>query len=530
MSRFTGTATLVRLVLRRDRVRLPVWLVSLLALMGSSAAAVQGLYDTQLERDAYARTTGSSGAGIALSGPPVALDTPGGITVFEVSQVSIIGIALMTIFLTLRHTRSDEEAGRTELLRAGVLGRNADVLAIGIVMTGASVVAGGGLGAIMAAVGLPVGGSLLYGSAMAVLGVVFTTIALVAAQVTEHNRGAVGLALAVLGVLYGLRAVGDVNDSFVTWLSPIGWVQGVHAFAENRWWPLLLALGFSSASLALAGWLTTKRDIGSGLVAARPGAPTSSPYLSGTFSLAARMQRSAMIGWVVGIAALGAVYGSFGQDVQDMVEENPDLRKYFETAAGMASITDAYFAIVLLFTALVASGFTVSSVLRLRTEEGETRAEQLLATPISRWRWSLSWLAVTVLGTVAVMGAGGLAAGATWALLSSDPGQVLFLTGAQLTYVPAALTLGGLAFFLFGWVPRVAGLAWATVGICFVVGWLGDLLSLPAWVADVSPYEHTPLVPSVDLDPVPLLVIGAAAALLAAGGAVGFRRRDLVTE
>ncbi|HSV40199.1 MAG TPA: polyketide antibiotic transporter [Nocardioidaceae bacterium] len=530
MSRFTGTTTIVRLVLRRDRVRLPVWLASLTGLMGVSAAAVQGLYDTPAERLAYERTTGSSGAAIALSGPPTALDTLGGITVFEVSQVSIIGISLMTIFLTLRHTRADEEAGRTELLRAGVLGRNADVAAIGLVMAAASALTGAGLAATMIGVGLPVGGSVLFGTATATLGLIFTTIALVAAQVAEHNRGAVGLSLTMLGVLYGLRAVGDVNDSFVTWLSPIGWVQGVHAFGENRWWPLTLALCFCAATTAFAGWLTTRRDIGSGLIASRPGSPEGSRWLGSPLGLAARMQRGALIGWAVGIGALGAVYGSFGRDVQNMVEENPELKKYFEQAAGDVTITDAYFGIVLLFTALVATGFTVSSVLRLRTEEAETRAEQLLATPVSRWHWTLSWLAVTVTGTVAVLGVGGAAAGTAWALLSSDPSQVISLTLAQLTYVPAALVLGGVAFALFGWLPRAAGFAWAGVVACFVIGWMGDLLSLPDWLADFSPFEQTPLVPSVELDALPLLAIAAVAALLIAAGATGFRRRDLVME
>ena len=46
MIRFTGTLALVRLVLRRDRVRLPVWLVAQIGLVGFSAAAVQGVYGT----------------------------------------------------------------------------------------------------------------------------------------------------------------------------------------------------------------------------------------------------------------------------------------------------------------------------------------------------------------------------------------------------------------------------------------------------------------------------------------------------
>ena len=97
-------------------------------------------------RATYAATVGTSGASIAMSGPPVALDTIGGITVFEVATTAVIGVALMAVFLTLRHTRTDEEAGRTELLRAGVMGRQADLLATGLVVGLASVAVGAGIG------------------------------------------------------------------------------------------------------------------------------------------------------------------------------------------------------------------------------------------------------------------------------------------------------------------------------------------------------------------------------------------------
>lgn len=529
MSRFTGTRTLVRLMLRRDRIRLPVWLLSLLGLIGVSAANVQTIYDTPAQRAAYERTAGSSAASIALSGPPVGLDTVGGITVFEVSQVAVIGVSLMVVFLTIRHTRQDEEAGRTELLRAGVLGRNADLAAVGSVMAGASVLLGAGQFLTFVAVGLPVAGSLVYAAAIAVLGLVFTGVAITAAQVTQHGRGATGLSIAVLGVLYALRAIGDVNDSWLTWASPIGWVQAVRPFAGERWWPLGLALVFAGAMGALGGWLTTRRDIGGGLVADRPGPAQGSRWLGSPVGLAARLQRPAIIGWAAGLGALGAVYGSFGQDVQDMVEDNPQLAEYFNRVSGGASITDAFFAIILVFDAIIASGFTVSSVLRLRTEEHELRAESVLATPVSRTRWATSWLTVTVLGSVLVLGASGLLCGLVWAAMSGDPGQVSALTLAQLSYLPAVLMLGALAFLVYGWSPRVSGVAYAALAMCFVIGWLGDLLRLPDWLMDLSPFTHTPLVPTDDYDVVPLAVMSAVTVALAVAGASGFRRRDLQT-
>ena len=134
MRALVGTRSLFRLFLRLDRVRIPLWILGIVGIVAASASAVQGLYDTPAARAGYAATAGSSPAAIAMSGPPQALDTVGGITIFEVNLTAAVGVSLMAIFLTIRHTRSEEEAGRTELLSAGVLGRFAPLAAALIVV------------------------------------------------------------------------------------------------------------------------------------------------------------------------------------------------------------------------------------------------------------------------------------------------------------------------------------------------------------------------------------------------------------
>jgi len=527
---FTGTWTLIRLILRRDRVRLPVWIGSLVGLTGYSVAAVQGLYDTPQAQATYAATVGTSGATIAMTGPPTALHTIGGITVFEVEPTAIIGIALMTVFLTVRHTRQDEEGGRTELLRAGVLGRNADLAAVGLVQVAASLAVGAGVWLTFLAGGLPVRGSLLFAASVACVGFVFASVAVAAAQVAEHSRSAVGICVAVLGVTFVVRAVGDVNESWLSWASPIGWAQQIRAFGDERWWPLGLTVVFALGLSALAGWLTTQRDIGSGLVQPRAGSPDAAPWLAGPFGLALRLQRGAIIGWTVGLALAGVAFGSLGQDVEDMLEGNEELEEIFSRMSGGATVVDAYFGTVFTITALIAAGFTISSALRLRTEEGALRAEPLLATSLARTRWSLASLAVTAVGSAIVLLAAGLGAGITYALVSSDAAQVAELTGAMLVYWPASLALGALAYALFGLAPRAAMLAWGVFVVCAVFAWLGELLEIPSWLLDLSPFGLTPHIPIEDYDWVPMATITAAATLLVALGAFGFRRRDLETD
>lgn len=529
MTRFTGTLEMVRLAARLDRVRLPIWLLTLGGLATYSVVAVQDLYDTPKAIAGYAASVGTSTAAVAFSGPPVALDTIGGITVNEVSQSTIIGIALMAIFLTVRHTRADEEVGRTEMLRAGVLGRQSDLLAAFLVLAGASLLVGAAVAVSMLAVGLPAGASLLFGASMTCVGLVFTGVAQVAAQVARHGRGAVGLSLAALGVAFLLRAVGDVTDSGLSWASPIGWAQRVQAFGDQRWWPLVLCLALTAALVALAAWLTTRRDFGTGVLPERAGRAASTRWLGGSLALAARLERGTLLGWVVGMAAVGAMFGSLTADVQDMLRNNPALQQML-TRQGVDPV-DSYTATVLLIAALIATGFTLAAVLRLGSEEAALRAEPLLSTPTSRATWCGAWLAIAGGGTIMVLLATGVGAGVSSALALSDGGQVGGALAATLVYLPAILLLAAVAFALFGLAPRLAApVAWLLLATCFVVGYLGDLLSFPDWLIELSPYSRTPRVPEEAMSWWPLVVMTVAAGLLTLIGVAAFRRRDLTTE
>jgi ABC-2 type transport system permease protein len=103
----------------------------------------------------------------------------------------------------------------------------------------------------------------------------------------------------------------------------------------------------------------------------------------------------------------------------------------------------------------------------------------------------------------------------------------LALLGYSLVYLPGVLALAAGAVALVGLLPRMTMLVWAWVGVTFVVGWLGSLLSLPSWVSGLSPFEHLPLVPVEDLAWLPLGALSLLGAALLAAGLVGFRRRDI---
>ncbi|MGH2699435.1 MAG: ABC transporter permease, partial [Actinomycetota bacterium] len=252
MKGLTGTGTMIRLILRRDRIRIPLWIVAIAGLILSSAASVIGVYATQEELDAYASSVGSNPAVVAMNGPAYALDTIGGVVVYETTLIGVVGVALMSLLLVTRHTLAEEETGRAELVQSAVVGRHARLASSLIVVGLANLLLGLILAGGLTALGLGVEGSVAYGFSMATLGLVFATLAAVSSQITEYGRAAAGLTGAAFGAAYVIRAAGDVGSGFLSWFSPIGWAQAMRAFGEERWWTLLLTFALAALLMSLA--------------------------------------------------------------------------------------------------------------------------------------------------------------------------------------------------------------------------------------------------------------------------------------
>ncbi|MGI5203856.1 ABC transporter permease [Spirillospora sp. CA-108201] len=518
----TGTGGLIRLILRRDRFLLPSWVIVLALIPINFVAATDSLYPTAAERLAYGRTTGNNPTFLALYGP--LYDTSLGAIIAQRSGFIPVVVALISVLTVVRHTRTEEEAGRRELLGATVTGRGAGLAAALAVTTAANLVLAVLLTAGMTAQGLPFAGSLAFGLQLAAAGCVFAAVAGVTAQLSE---GA--------GAAFVVRMAADVGGagnglSWLGWLSPLGWENRLRAYGGERWWTLALTAVLTAALVAAAGLLSARRDVGAGVLPPKLGPADAPRTLSGSLGLGWRLQSRALYGWLAGFAALGVVYGAVAGGVGDMVKDNPELEKIFTRLGGQGGITDAYFASIMSMLGLIAAAYAVSATLRLRAEETGQRAEALLATPVGRLRWASGHLVFALLGPVAGLGVAGLAAGLAHGLDTGDPGrEVPRVLGAALVQLPAVWLVAAIALALFGLAPRLAAGAWAAVGVCAVVTLFGAGLDLNRWVLDVSPFTHVPKLPGHDLTAAPLLWLLAVAAVLSALGLLGLRRRDLAT-
>jgi ABC-2 type transport system permease protein len=524
-SRFTGTGLLLRFYLRRDRLMLLWWVLGAVILYWSQGASVKSIYTTQAQFDKAAAEMAHNAAFIAMAGPPRALNTIGGQVAWQAAAFGAIVAGLLSMFLVGRHTRSEEETGRDELVRASAVERRAPLAATALLVLVANVLLGGCVALALIAYNLSVAGSLDIGLAATLAGLVFGAVALVAAQLTESTRTVYGITGAVITASYVLRAAGDVGNGVLSWFSPIGWGQAMHPYSGERWWPALISVAALVPLLLVAARLFERRDYGAGVFASRPGPARAGASLQGPFGLAWRLQRGTVIGWTVGLLLTGVGYGALGDDVGSLVGDSQFSQDVFGQGGG--SLVDSFYAVAALMLALIAAGFSISSALRVRGEEDGGRAEALLATALPRWRWAMAHLTVTIGGTLLVVGAAGLGMGLGFAMVTGDGSAIGRLLGATLPYAAPVLVLVAVTWLVYGLAPRLATVGWLLLTFCAVVLLFGETLRFPGWVQDLSPFRHLALVPAEPFAWAPFATLLLVAAVVGLGGFGALRRRDV---
>jgi ABC-2 type transport system permease protein len=526
----TGTTSLLRLAARRDRVLVPVSAFGLAAFVALSAQATFALFPDLKSALASMASTLANPALVAMYGPISSLGIDSIATLKSVLLGGVF-LALLAYVVVRRHTRTEEEAGRLELLGAGVVGRRAALTAAVLLGTSAVLLTVVLTVVWSVAVGLDPAGSVALGVSWLVMGLSWVGVTAVAAQLTSSTRGTAAWSLGALAVAFLVRAVGDTaaDDSparFLSWLSPLGWGVKVSPYGANRYWVLVLGLLLYVALVAAAFLLLDRRDLGSGVLPSRAGHERSPIGSAG--ALTRRLARGTLLGWVVAYVVLGLVLGSIAGSIETFVD-SPEVADMLRSMGGDAgSITDIYFATELHFAAVGASALAIALVTRMHTEETTNRLEALLATPVRRVSWALGHVALAVVASAVVMVISTTVAGLVHGADAGDiGGTVARLTGAGLSTLPAVWVVMAVAVLLYGALPRFTGLAWAALIVFLLLGEFGDLLDLPQWLVDLSPFTHLPALPGGTFEWAPLVALTVVAAALGAAGVAALRRRDI---
>lgn len=516
-------------ILKRDAIRFLIWVAGLTAVTLAVPPAFQELYPAQEQRDAMAETMRNP-AMTAMVGPgDLQHYSIGAMTSHQMILLTAVAVAIMNSLLAVRLTRAEEEAGMTEMIRSRPVGRLASLtsaVSVLLVVNGVLALAIW-LGFMWLGIdSIEMKGAFLYGAALGAVGLFFAGVSVVSAQLAESARGATTISMVVLAITYFVRAAGDVVDSGLSWLSPLGWVTKVQPFAENNGWPIVLLVFAGAIAVFVAAALQSKRDIGAGFVRTRSGRTHASSLLTNPFGLIWRMQRTGSIIWAIGMLVLGVSYGSVMGDLESFFEGNEVLATMLAGDSDL-SVAEQFLPMLMLVMAFTATIPGVLAVQKIVTEETSGRIDHMLGRRISRSKLLITYTGFSVIVAVVM---NSLAAIGLWMAsqhVMAEPFTFATVIMASALYIPAIAGMIALAVVSVGIVPKWSALIWLYMVCGFITLYLGNLLKIPEWAKRLSPYGWVPEWPMTEMEWMGEIGLLAAATLLLAVGVLGYRKRDI---
>lgn len=520
----------LRFVLRRERLIISVWLISIVAFTVFLAPAMNEIYGTTEELQAYLQTM-QNPAMIAMMGPVYGADnyTFGAMYVNSMLVWMAMLVAIMNIFFVNRHTRMDEEKDRFEMLRALPMGRMTNIAVIFLLSLIFNLIIAGGIGFGLAALGIAdinFQGSLIFGVTLGVVGLIYAAITGILAQLASTSRAVLGTAMLIMSADFMIRAVGDLSFETLSRLVPIGLALRTQAFVENNWWPFMIMLGMVLVFVALALFLLARRDLGAGIVKQRPGRTSASKTLTSYRAFAAKLMRTTYVIWGLSVFLLAASFGSIFGDLEHFIAANPMLKEALMRQGLTGSLTEQFMPFLMTILLIIATIPVIQGINRLQSEEKNGYLEQIMALPLSRSKLMGAFLLNAWLYSFVILILNALGFYIASSQVMTTPIAFGTFLQASLIYLPVLWIFMGLSTFLIGCFPRALLVSWFYLFYAFFASYFGQIIGLSDWLSDLSPFGHVPAFPLEAFNWSSSLVMVGVSLILIVVGFIGYQRRD----
>jgi ABC-2 type transport system permease protein len=550
---FANTLKLTRFMLRRERLIAAIWIIILVLFSAALAPGLDEMFPDDEARESILMMYDNE-IMTAMMGP-IYGDSTGAMYSAFMLLWYLIAVAVMNVFLAVRHTRADEEQGRAEVVRSLPVGRLANVNATMLTAVVINTILAVTTGLAMAVTNTPTmdfAGCMLYGAVSGAVGLVFAAVTLVFCQLSQSTSGAVGMSFLALGGFYMLRAAGDISAEWLSLISPLGLPLRTKIFSENNITPVIALIIIAAVISAAAYALNSMRDLGQGFIPAKLGAESAKKSLLSPFGLSYRLLRKMAVVWIIVMLCAGASYGvvigDIGSSVANMpaylemvglppeVIESLSDEQMTELSEEYADMITEYFGVFVTgMMTLIALIPVLVAGMKLRSEEKGGRVEHIISRSVSRVKYMGGYVVIAFVMSffMQLATAVGLyfsAENAERFMNGKNPFTLLGeggLISAYFAYLPAMWVMLSVAVALVGLFPKAAGAVWGYYGVVCFLTLIGNFPNVPEVMSAISPMTHTPQLPLDEMNLTPLIVMTAIAAVLTAAGIIGYRRRDM---
>ena len=524
----TDLLPLARAAVREYLFRVLPWLVAIPALPAGSAAAYDWVLPNAHSRHDLTLTVSANPAFKLIFGPLESIETRDDFVAWHSLTLGCFFTALMAVLVVVRASRGDEDSGQAELIASAVANRGTRLLVAAILVVLVSVAVGGAtLGATLLAGGGPAPTAALAAGFVA-SGLVFGACGAVAAQIGASAPTARVLAIGALELSFMLRGWVDASDGrpWMTWTTPLAWVQHTHPASARDWRPLLLALLAAVAAGLLAQVLQSRRDFGLGMVAPRTG-PDRGGVVATLPGFVWRLNRGPVLAWLAALTLLGAEFGNVATSIGTVISTNRELTQVIATGArSEEELTAAFVVAIVTLLGIVAALPGIHVVTRLAAEEDEHRLEPLLASGVARHQALGLAVAVAALSSAAGVLLGGLA----MTIVARSQGAAIAATDLMwqsATCIPAVWSLVALTTASVGVARGAAAVGWLGAAAAFALTFLGPLFKLDDRILSIIPFWHVPDVLTASPNWAPTYWVALVSLALFGIGFTGFRLRDV---
>lgn len=530
--KFSRWNMLLVLFLKRDWKKIVVWVLGLGLFSGGFVPAFKEIGKGQGLIGMF--ETLQNPAMISMVGPtPVKTATDytlGAMYAHEMLLFCSLFAIILSILHVVSHTRKAEDLGLMELVRSFQVGRQANSLAIVVETVFINILLTLFIAVLMISFGadtITVEGSFLFGATIGMAGIIGVVIALLLAQIMPTSSATTGSSLAIIGLLYIVRAATDISNVNMTMLNPLGWTYLTYPFTENNWLPLIFALVFCMIIIIISFILEETRDMGASYLPQREGRPKAKKSLLSVRGLFIKINKGIIISWLIAFVILGAAYGSIYGDMQTFLESNEFMKQMFTHSN--VSIEESFTATIMIVMVSLVAILPIAIINKLFTEENRLHLSQVFATKVTRSQlyWTTISLAIFVSIVGILLASGGLGVTAVTAMGDSSTMNVFDFLVAGYNLFPSVLFLTSLAALALGWVPTLGKVVYIYLTYSFLLNYFGGILDLPEWFLKTAIQSWMPQMPIDNFKVFTFMTITIISVVLIMIGYFGYSRRDL---
>jgi len=299
-------------------------------------------------------------------------------------------------------------------------------------------------------------------------------------------------------------------------------------YIANLWWPVFILISMAIIILLGAYYFNLSRDLGEGIIPAKPGRKNASRFLQSPFGLSVRLFRNVFIGWSITMLLLGITYGSVLGDFGTFLESN-DFFKQILNVDSEFSMVEQFVTMLMSIMTIVATIPAVTAILKIRNEEKKGRTEHLLARNVSKLKLLTGYFIISIITSVIMvfLVVFGLWSAAYIVMENPISFSTLFIAG--MTYLPAIWVMISIALLLIDYLPRLTSIIWTYIGFSLFAVYLGKLINLPEWVSKLTPFGYIKQFPVEDINIYSITILSIIAILFTSIGFIKYKKREMIS-